>query len=162
MRRYETIAILDPDLPDDDRTALLTRIKEIVPQHDGVLIAEDLWGSKKLAYEIKKKSRGYYARIDYCGEGPLVDELERFFRIDDRVMKYLTVQLDPDADVEKIQSEMTAAQAPEAPEAPEATEAPKATEAKEPAAQNTTTADPSQPPEESENLETQSANSEEE
>ena len=159
MRRYETIAIIDPDLPDDDRTALLTRIKEIVPQHDGVLIAEDLWGSKKLAYEIKKKSRGYYARFDYCGEGPLVDELERFFRIDDRVMKYLTVQLDPDADVEKIQAEMTAAQASEAPEAPET---PEATEAKEPAAQDTTAADPSQPPEESENLETQSANSKEE
>ena len=111
MRRYETIAIIDPDLSDDDRTALLTRIKEIVPQHEGVLILEDLWGTKKLAYEIKKKSRGYYARFDYCGGGPLVDELERFFRIDDRVMKYLTVQLDSDADVEKIMAEMAATQA---------------------------------------------------
>ena len=71
---------------------------------------EDLWGIKKLAYEIKKKPRGYYARYDYCGMGPLVDELERFFRIDDRVLKYLTVLLDSDADIEKIQAELEAAE----------------------------------------------------
>jgi small subunit ribosomal protein S6 len=111
MRRYETIAIIDPDLSEDDRTSLLTRIKDIISEQDGVMINEDLWGTKKLAYEIKKKPRGYYARYDYCGMGPLVDELERSFRIDDRVMKYLTVQLDPDADVEQLQAEIAAAQA---------------------------------------------------
>lgn len=153
MRRYETIAIIDPDLSEDDRTALLTRIKEIVPQHEGVLILEDLWGAKKLAYEIKKKSRGYYARFDYCGEGPLVDELERFFRIDDRVMKYLTVQLDSDADVEKIQSEMAAAQAPADADAAVAAE---------PASGDATAVDSSQPAEESEDVATPSADSEEE
>jgi len=111
MRRYETIVIVDADVSENDRTSLVTRIKEIIPQQEGVLIKEDLWGIKKLAYEIKKKPRGYYARYDYCGMGPVVDELERFFRIDDRVLKYLTVLLDSDADVEKIQAEMAAAEA---------------------------------------------------
>lgn len=111
MRRYETIAIISPDLSEEDRSSLLERIKEIITQENGVLIDEDLWGNKKLAYEIKKKSRGFYARYDYCGMGPLVDELERSFRIDDRILKYLTVQLDADADVEKIQAEFTSAQA---------------------------------------------------
>lgn len=110
MRRYETIAIINPDISDEDRSSLLERIKEIITQEDGVLIDEDLWGNKKMAYEIKKKSRGFYARYDYCGMGPLVDELERSFRIDDRVLKYLTVQLDADADVEKIQAEFASAQ----------------------------------------------------
>jgi small subunit ribosomal protein S6 len=109
MRRYETIVIVDPDLSDDDRTTLFTRVKEIIPQQGGILIEEDLWGSKKLAYEIKKKPRGYYARFDYCGLGGLVDEMERFFRIDDRVMKYLTVQLAAEADAEQIQAEIAAA-----------------------------------------------------
>ncbi len=112
MRRYETIVIADPDLSDDDRTSLLTRTKEIIPQFEGVLIKEDLWGTKKLAYQIKKKPRGYYARFDYCGMGALVDELERFFRIDDRVLKYMTVQLDPEADAEQILADIAAAQAP--------------------------------------------------
>ncbi len=111
MRRYETIVIVDADVSDSDRTSLIARIKEIIPQQEGTLIKEDLWGTKKLAYEIKKKPRGYYARYDYCGMGPVVDELERFFRIDDRVLKYLTVLLDSDADVEKIQAEMAAAKA---------------------------------------------------
>ena len=111
MRRYETIVIVDSDLSENDRTSLLSRVKEIIPQQEGVLIKEDLWGTKKLAYEIKKKPRGFYARYDYCGVGALVDELERFFRIDDRVLKYLTVQLNEDADVEKIQAEVAALEA---------------------------------------------------
>jgi small subunit ribosomal protein S6 len=109
MRRYETIFIIDPDLIEDDRKALLERFKEIILQQQGVFLQEDLWGSKKLAYDIKKKPRGYYARFDYCGLGAVVDELERFCKIDDRIMKFLTVQLSPDADVEKIQAEIAAA-----------------------------------------------------
>ena len=141
MRRYETIVIVDSDLSEDDRTSLFSRVKEIIPQQEGVVIDEDLWGTKKLAYPIKKKPRGFYARFDYCGMGPAVDELERFFRIDDRVMKYLTVQLDADADVEQIQADLAAAKAPAEPEkktaevseaspaaSSEATKAPAATE----------------------------------
>ncbi len=108
MRRYETIVIVDADVSENDRVSLFSRIQEIIAQQEGVLINEDLWGVKKLSYEIKKKPRGFYARYDYCGMGPLVDELERFFRIDDRVLKYLTVQLDADADVDKIQAEVEA------------------------------------------------------
>lgn len=129
MRRYETIVIIDPDLSEDDRTALIERIKEIIPQQEGVFLQEDLWGIKKLAYEIKKKPRGYYARFDYCGLGPVVDELERACKIDDRVLKYLTVQLDGDADVEKIQEEIAAANAP----APEPAPKPEPAPAPEPA-----------------------------
>jgi len=108
MRRYETIVIVDPDLSEGDRTSLFGRVKEIIPQQQGVLLKEDLWGTKKLAYAIKKKPRGFYARFDYCGMGPAVDEIERFFRIDDGVLKYLTVQLAEEADPEKILAEMAA------------------------------------------------------
>jgi small subunit ribosomal protein S6 len=120
MRRYETIVISDPDLTEDDRASLMSRIKEIIPQQDGVLIQEDTWGIKKLAYEIKKKPRGHYTRFDYCGLGKVVDELERFFRIDDRVMKYLTVQLAASADAEQIKAELAASQATGAESAQEA------------------------------------------
>lgn len=116
MRRYETIVIVDPDLGDDGRTSLFNRIKEIIPQQEGVLIDEDLWGARKLAYEIKKKQRGYYARYDYCGMGPVVDEIERFFRIDDRVLKYMTVQLAEEADADEILAEMAAQKATDTPE----------------------------------------------
>ena len=109
MRRYETIVIIDPDITEEDRTTLLARTQEIIPQQDGVFIQEDHWGLKKMAYDIRKKPRGYYVLLDYCGTGKAVDELERFFRIDDRAMKYMTVQIDPDADADKILEEIAEA-----------------------------------------------------
>jgi small subunit ribosomal protein S6 len=88
----------------------------------------DDWGTRKLAYEIKKKERGYYVRFDFCGTGAVVDEIERFFRIDDRVLKYMTVLLDKIADIEKIKEEVAAAESkadvPEEPAKPTETEAP--------------------------------------
>ncbi len=111
MRRYETFVIFDPDLSEEERAPVIDRVKETVSKQDGFLIEVDDWGARKLAYEIKKKARGYYNRLDYCGAGPLVNELERFFRIDDRVLKYMTVLLEEDADLEKIKEEIAQAEA---------------------------------------------------
>jgi small subunit ribosomal protein S6 len=110
MRRYETIFIVDPDLSDEERSPLFERLKPLFPQLDGFLVMVDEWGSKNLAYEIKKKKRGYYVRLDYCGAGPLVNEIERFFRIDDRVLKYMTVLLEEDVDLESLQAELAQAE----------------------------------------------------
>jgi small subunit ribosomal protein S6 len=109
MRRYETICIIDPDLSADERVPIYERLHDLVPQQGGFVVEQDDWGNQKLAYEINKKPRGYYVRLDYCGTGAVVDEMERFFRIDDRVLKYMTVLLDKDADVEGIKAEMAAA-----------------------------------------------------
>ena len=67
MRRYETIFIIDPDLSEEGRAPIFERLKDLFPQHNGLLVVIDEWGAKKLAYEIKKKARGYYVRLDYCG-----------------------------------------------------------------------------------------------
>ncbi|NNK84617.1 MAG: 30S ribosomal protein S6 [Desulfobacterales bacterium] len=109
MRRYETIVIIDPDLSEEDRAQVLQRTTDLIPKEGGFLILLDEWGNRKLAYEIKKKVRGYYVRNDYCGMGSLVDEMERFFRIDDKVLKFMTVLLEKDADAESIKEEMARA-----------------------------------------------------
>ncbi len=106
MRRYETIFILDPDLPEDGRGAVIDRIREIVSQEGGFPVAVEEWGAQKLAYEIKRKPRGFYLRLDYCGGGAVVSELERASRIDDRVMKFMTVLLEEDVDEAAIKAEM--------------------------------------------------------
>ncbi len=113
MRRYETFIIIDPDLSDEERSPIFEKAKDLIQQEECLLVMLDEWGAKKLAYEIKKKSRGYYVRLDYCGTGKLVDEMERFFRIDDRVMKYMTVLLDKYADIELIKEEMAKAEVKE-------------------------------------------------
>jgi small subunit ribosomal protein S6 len=110
MRRYETIIITDPDLSAEQRDPILQRVADVVNSGDGQMAFIDEWGARKLAYEIKKKDRGYYIRFDFCGTGAVVNEMERFFRIDDRVLKYMTVLLDKSVDIEKIKEEIAAAQ----------------------------------------------------
>lgn len=109
MRRYETIFIVDPDLSGEEHAPLFERLKLLFSQLGGFLVSIDEWGLRKLAYEIKKKTRGYYVRLDYCGTGALINEIERFFRIDDRVLKYLTVLLAEDVDLESLKEELAKA-----------------------------------------------------
>ena len=127
MRRYETFVIIDPDISQEQRAPVIERVNELITQHDGFLVYEDVWGERKLAYEIKKKERGFYVRFDYCGLAPLVNEIERFFRIDDRALKYMTALLDKDVDLEKVKEEKAAADSqresePAPPEEPVETE----------------------------------------
>ena len=110
MRRYETFVIIDPDLSQEHRDQVIQRVEELITQMDGFRVFTDDWGERKLAYDIKKRSRGYYVRFDYCGLSPLVNEIERFFRIDDRALKYMTVLLDKDADLDKIKEEQAEAE----------------------------------------------------
>jgi len=111
MRRYETIIVIDPDLLDDNRQSFITKIEEIISDYKGTIIEIDKWGLKKLAYEVKRKGRGFYVRFDYCGNPELVTEIERILRIDDRTMKYITVLLKKNVDVEKLQQEIASSKA---------------------------------------------------
>lgn len=111
MRRYETIFILEPDVSEEQRKPLFEKIDELFNKYKGLLIKRDEWGVKHLAYSVRKLKRGFYTRLEYCGDGTLVDEMERFFRINDRFMKYLTVVLDKDADIEKVKEEIAQAEA---------------------------------------------------
>ena len=110
MRRYETIFISDPDLSETERGQVFEKTKNLISDYNGILVVFDEWGIKKLAYDIKKKNRGYYVLIDYCGDGDLVDEMERSFRIDDRVLKFMTIVLDKEVDPEAIQLELSKAE----------------------------------------------------
>ncbi len=106
MRRYETIFIIDPDIGEEKRNLLFEKIKNLIAEKKGNLVFFDEWGAKKLAYEIKKKQRGYYVRLDYCGTGALVAEIERNFKIDDIVLKFMTILLDSKPDLKKIEEEI--------------------------------------------------------
>jgi small subunit ribosomal protein S6 len=111
MRRYETFIILDPDLAADQRAPVIDRVKEIMVQMGGFLIRIDEWGSRKMAYTIRKKERGFYVRFDYGGGGQMVNEMERFFRIDERILKYMTVLTEAQPDLDRIRDEMAKAEA---------------------------------------------------
>lgn len=101
MNHYETIFIVNPDTPATDQDSIFEKLKSMISA-DGKLIMFDDWGSRKFAYEIKKKKQGRYVRLDFCGEGALVDEIERLFRLDYRILKYMTVLLAKDVDPDSI------------------------------------------------------------
>lgn len=114
MRRYETIIIVDTDLSVEDRGQFFKKVTGLITQDDGFLVFLDEWGDKKLAYEIKKKSRGFYVRFDYCGHGDIVNEIERHCRIDEKILKYMTVLLEKDIDVDALKEEIKSREAAEA------------------------------------------------
>lgn len=109
MRRYETVFIVDSELSEEQHQQLFNKLKRLVPDDQGMLVEFDEWGSKRLAYEIKKHTRGYYVLMDFCGDGALVKEIERNMRLDDRVLKYMTVLKGKGVDVEALKAEIEAA-----------------------------------------------------
>lgn len=106
MRKYETVFISDPDLSDQARSDLYDKVRNIIANEKGILLDFDEWGNKKLAYEIKKKLRGNYVCATYGGNGDLVKELERNFRLTDDVLKFMTIVLSEDTTAEKLEKEI--------------------------------------------------------
>ncbi len=91
MRKYETIFISNSDLQEKKQIELFEKTRNTITQQGGTILDFDEWGNKKLAYEIRKKSHGFYVCMTYAGDGKVVDELERIFRLDDNIMKFMTI-----------------------------------------------------------------------
>jgi small subunit ribosomal protein S6 len=106
LRKYETIFILKPDLPREVAIETLDKMKTILDAQKVQLISMDVWGKKKLAYEVKKFPKGIFILATYLAMPAVIKEFERNLKINQEVLKYLTVQLDDSVDVEK---EMAAA-----------------------------------------------------
>ncbi|MHC1698405.1 MAG: 30S ribosomal protein S6 [Geobacteraceae bacterium] len=94
MRSYETIYIVQPDLNEDEIKAMTEKVQETLTSMNGVCGRLEDWGARKLAYPVKKFSRGRYFYLTFEGDAPLVAELERRLRLDDKVIRYQTVKLE--------------------------------------------------------------------
>ena len=101
MRKYETFFIIDPDLTEEAYTLAGDKLKGIVSANGGAVLTYVPWGKKKLAYPIKKRNQGLYILMEYGGGPELVAELERNMRLDERVLKFITVKLEDRFDPEK-------------------------------------------------------------
>ncbi|WP_243303276.1 30S ribosomal protein S6 [Geothrix oryzisoli] len=94
MRHYETIFIASPTLTDEQSDELVKQFEGIIAEQGGELLKTDKWGRKKLAYEVQKFSEGYYTLFEMNAGPDLIAELERRFRNNDSVIKYLSVRMD--------------------------------------------------------------------
>jgi small subunit ribosomal protein S6 len=123
MRHYETTYILRPNIGEEQFTEIIDRTNALITNDGGTIISVDRWGMKKLAYEIKKEVQGYYVYVNYAAPGHTIEELERIFRIDDRLLRFLTIKLNESMDEaaitlekEKIAAQAAALEAAEAEE----------------------------------------------
>ena len=93
MKKYETIFIVKPDLSEADVEKLSEEFKEVVSSNEAEVRVVEMWGKRKLAYPIKKQRDGYYILFYTEGLPAAIAELERKLRIDDRVIKFMTVRI---------------------------------------------------------------------
>lgn len=91
MRNYETVFIMDPALSDEKAAEEISRAKSIIESAKGEVLDVQKWGKRKLAYEIKKRREGIYALIRFRGDGVIVSDLERGFRLSEPVIRFMTV-----------------------------------------------------------------------
>ena len=94
MNKYELCVVVSAKLEDDDRAAVLGRVKEQIERFGGQIVDVEEWGKKKLAYEIQKMKEAYYYFIRFEAEATAPIEIENRVRIMDGVIRYLCVRQD--------------------------------------------------------------------
>ena len=93
-RTYEVMYIGAPETSDDDITKLNEAIEKMVTDEGGSIVKTEAMGRRKLAYPIKKKTEGHYTLFEIEGSGQEIAELERRMRVNDTIMRYITVRVD--------------------------------------------------------------------
>jgi small subunit ribosomal protein S6 len=95
MRHYELMVILDPELEERTVSPSLEKFLNVVRKGGGTVEKVDIWGRRRLAYEIRKKSEGIYAVVDMTAEPDVAKELDRQLNLNESVLR--TKLIRPDA-----------------------------------------------------------------
>jgi small subunit ribosomal protein S6 len=119
MRVYEVIFILKPDLAEEEGEAVIQQIQNVITDAGETIDKVDKWGKRRLAYRVRRYLDGYYVLIQYtvAKNLGLAKEIERRLRVNDAVIKHLTVRIDEDlkkAEKIKLKREERAARKPAA------------------------------------------------
>ncbi len=112
MRMYETIFIVQPDLGDEELKGLSAKVQEIIASMKGDFKRLEDWGVRKLAYPINKLVRGRYYYLRFDGDAPLIAELERRLRLDDKVIRYQSVKIETETGAAAAKAVEVEAEAP--------------------------------------------------
>ena len=92
MTDYEILLMLDPELPDERQTQIVTRAREAIERDGGRFEAHEPWGRRRLAYEIDHKGEGSYHLLTFAAEPATLAEISRVLKITDGVMRHLAVR----------------------------------------------------------------------
>ena len=92
MIDYEILLLLDPDLAEEPQAEVVARVRELVEKGGGTFARHDVWGKRKLAYEIDKKTDGNYHLLLFSAPAETLDEISRVLKIDDNVMRHMATR----------------------------------------------------------------------
>ncbi|MDX6612758.1 MAG: small subunit ribosomal protein [Blastocatellia bacterium] len=95
-RIYEVMFIIDSDAPEDEVAQLSEGFQRIVTDQGGTITKAEIMGKRRLAYPIGRKNDGTYILLEIEGSGKEIAELERRMRVNDRIIRYITVRVDED------------------------------------------------------------------
>lgn len=109
MNRYDLIFIIQSDVPKDEVDEIIERYKGIVAKLKGTIVKAEKWGVRRLAYKINKQGRGFYVLLDFVGLSPVIRELERNLKFDDKVLRYQTVKRADHVNMADIEKELAGA-----------------------------------------------------
>ena len=93
-RTYEVIFIVDPEVADDEVMKLSEGVQKIITSQGGSITKTEMMGKRKLAYEINHKKDGNYVLLEVEGSGAEIAEAERRMRVNDQILRYMTVRVD--------------------------------------------------------------------
>ena len=93
-RTYEVIFIVDPDTADDEVMQLSEGIQKIITSQGGSITKTEMMGKRQLAYEINHKRNGSYVLLEVEGSGAEIAEVERRMRVNDQILRYMTIRVD--------------------------------------------------------------------
>lgn len=110
LREYEVTVIASAQMTDDDSKKLFAKYESVLLADGGEIIKKDVWGTKKLAYPINKQFRGHYVHYDLVTKPEHLAEAERLMRIDDNVLRYLSVRIGEDVDINARKAEVARAE----------------------------------------------------
>ena len=125
MRKYENLVIVKPTLTAEEIQNSISAIEEVIISNGGEIAATNAMGMRKLAYPIEKNERGYYHVVYYTIAPAAIAEVERRFRINEDLLRFVTIKYDTNREVtawNQLVEKANKAAAPKAEEAP-ATEA---------------------------------------
>lgn len=92
---YELTYIVNSVISDEQVKDMVSRVTAYVKENAGEIIEVDEWGARRLAFPIQKKRNGYYVNMYFKAPGELIPRLERAMEIDDNILRYLTLRMDP-------------------------------------------------------------------
>ena len=92
MTDYEILLMLDPELPEERQSEIVTRAREAIERDGGKFDAHEPWGRRRLAYEIDHKGEGAYHLLTFAAEPTTLEEISRVLKITDGVMRHMAVR----------------------------------------------------------------------